>query len=313
MRMRIRSSAAVRDKPAEPTAKPHGSRSFARQSRAARARQPRSLRRGPSSGDPEWARAAAAWVGERLRAVPRAAWLCALVAVLNAVCWSILTPPFQVVDEPSHFAYTQQLVENHALPTSSELSFSPEEETVLKDTRQYEIRQSPEIRTIASQAEQSRLQQDLAQRPSRQGGGGVGGAYNDPPLYYALQTIPYALASSGTLLDQLEAMRLLSALMAGVTALFTFLFLREVFPGRRWLWTAGALSVALAPLLGFMSGSDNPDSMLTAVSALCFYAVARAFARGLSRPTAIAIGALIAVGSLTKLNFLGLAPGIVLA
>jgi Predicted membrane protein (DUF2142) len=247
-----------------------------------------------------------------LRRVPRAAWLCAAVAVINAVCWSILTPPFQVTDEPSHFAYTQQLAENTKLPTSSESNFSPEEEIVLRDIRQYEIRQSPEIHTISTAAEEQRLQDDLAQHPSRHGEGGAGGAYADPPLYYLLETIPYGLASSGTLLDQLEAMRLLSALMAGLTALFVFLFLRETLPGVRWAWTVGALAVALAPLLGFISGAVNPDSMLTAVSAATFYCLARAFRRGFTRSLAITIGALIAVGFLTKINFIGLVPGIFL-
>jgi 4-amino-4-deoxy-L-arabinose transferase-like glycosyltransferase len=228
------------------------------------------------------------------------------------VCWSILTPPFQVTDEPTHFAYAQQLAENVKLPTSSESTFSPEEEAVLRDTRQYEVRQSPETHTISTAGEQQHLQNDLNQHLSRHGEGGVGGAYADPPLYYLLETIPYGLASSGTLLDQLESMRLLSALMAGITALFVFLFLRETLPAERWAWTVGALSVALTPLLGFISGAVNPDSMLTAVSAAIFYGLARAFHRGLTRPLAIVIGAMIAVGFLTKTNFLGLVPGILL-
>ena len=52
-------------------------------------------------------------------------------------------------------------------------------------------------------------------------------------------------------------MRLLSALMAGVTALFTFLFVREALPGAPWAWTVGGLGAALAPLLGFISGSGD--------------------------------------------------------
>src|SRR3984885_8866114 len=46
-----------------------------------------------------------------LRRVPRAGWTCALVASLSAVCWSLVSPPFQVPDEPSHFAYVQLLAE----------------------------------------------------------------------------------------------------------------------------------------------------------------------------------------------------------
>ena len=250
--------------------------------------------------------------GEVVRRIPRAAWICALIACLNAACWSIVTPPFQIPDEPSHFAYTQQLAENVRLPTSKKGTFSPEEEVVLRDIHQYEVQGSPENRTISSAAEQRYLQEDVGRKLVRYGDGTAGGASSSPPLYYLLETVPYGLASAGTLLDQLELMRLLSALMAGLTALFVFLFVRETLPAARWAWTVGGLGVALAPLLGFISGAVNPDSMLAAVSAAIFYCLARAFRRGLTRKLAIVIGSMIAVGFLTKLNFIGLAPGIIL-
>jgi 4-amino-4-deoxy-L-arabinose transferase-like glycosyltransferase len=86
---------------------------------------------------------------------------------------------------------------------------------------------------------------------------------------------------------------------------------REALPGTAWSWTVGGLAVALMPLLGFMSGALNPDSMLYAVSAAIFYLLARAFRRGLTPGLAVAIGVATAIGSLTKLNFVGLAPGII--
>ncbi len=250
--------------------------------------------------------------GGMLRRIPRAAWICALIAFLNAASWSIIMPPFEVPDEPSHFAYTQQLVESHRLPTSGEGDFSPEEEIALHDVHQYQVHLGPEIHTISTASEQQLLQEDLAKHLSRHGGGGVGGAYADPPLYYMIQIIPYGLASAGTILDQLEAMRLLGALMGAITALFVFLFVRETLPGMRWAWTVGGLSVALAPLLGFMSGAVNPDSMLATVSAIIFYCLARGFRRGLTPRLAIVLGTMIAVGFLTKVNFVGLAPGAIL-
>ena len=106
---------------------------------------------------------------------------------------------------------------------------------------------------------------------SRASGTGAGVAAPQPPLYYALETIPYYLGSGGTLLDQLALMRLLSALLAGLTALFAFLFLREALPAVPWAWTVGGLCTALAPLVGFISGAVNPDAMLCAVSAALFY------------------------------------------
>ena len=246
-----------------------------------------------------------------LRRIPRAAWICALIACLNAACWSVITPPFQVPDEPSHFAYVQTLAENGSLPTAGGIH-SEEEEVALRDLHHKEVRFHPENHPINTQAEQRRLQHDLALPLKRSGPGGAGVAASEPPLYYALETIPYFLGSSGSLLDQLELMRLLSALMAGLTALFAYLFVREALPGATWASAVGGLCVALTPLLGFMSGAVNPDAMLYAVSAAVFYLLARAFRRGLTPSLAIAIGAVTAIGLLTKLNFIGLVPGIML-
>jgi hypothetical protein len=52
--------------------------------------------------------------------------------------------------------------------------------------------------------------------------------------------------------------------------------------------------------------------MLFAVCAALYYCLARTFRRGLTRANAVSIGALTAIGLLTKLNFLGFAPGVLL-
>jgi hypothetical protein len=245
----------------------------------------------------------------RARGVPAPALVCAGIACLSSVSWSIVTPPFQVPDEPSHFAYVQQLAEAGSLPSSSEANFSEEEQVALNDLHHLEVRFNPAIGTIANSAQQRRLGRDLAAPLARRGPGDAGVATSEPPLYYAAETIPYLLGSSGTLLDRLALMRLLSALLAGLTALFVFLFLREALRRAPWAWTVGALAVALAPLVGFVAGAVTPDAMLCALSAALFYCLARGFRRGLTRRLAIAIGLTLALGLLTKLNFLGLIPG----
>jgi 4-amino-4-deoxy-L-arabinose transferase-like glycosyltransferase len=241
--------------------------------------------------------------------IPVAARVCALVAFTNAACWSLIMPPFQVTDEPAHFAYVQQLAETGTLPSSSSEAYSPEEIFALYGLRQTQVQLRPEGRPIRTRAGEGMLQHALAQPLSRRGIGGTGFSASEPPLYYALETIPYGLGASGSILDRLELMRLMSALMGGLTALFAFLFLREALPTVRWAWTVGGLGVAFAPLLAESSGGVTPDAMLCAVSAALFYSLALAFRRGLSQRSAIAIGGLIAVGLLTKLNFIGLAPG----
>ncbi|HEY3827604.1 MAG TPA: DUF2142 domain-containing protein [Solirubrobacteraceae bacterium] len=251
-------------------------------------------------------------VRSSLRRIPAPAWACACVAILSAASWSILTPPFQAPDEPSHFAYAQILAETGALPKSGVSAYSPQETAVLADLNHQEIRFNQAIGTIATATQQRQLQHDLSLSLARVGPG-AGVAASQPPLYYALQAIPYYLASGGTLLDQLALMRLLSALLAGFTAIFVFLFLREALPAVPYAWTVGGLCTALAPLVGFISGIVNPDALLCAVSAALFYCLARGFRRGLTLRLAIAIGALTATGFMTKLNFVGVAPGVFLA
>jgi Predicted membrane protein (DUF2142) len=247
-----------------------------------------------------------------LARIPRAALVCALVAFLNALAWAQITPAFQGSDEADHYAYVQELVEADQLPSSSVQEYSPAETQVLQDLHYVRVRFRPDGRLISSTAEQNRMESDLAQPPARRGSGAAGVAASEPPLYYALEAIPYSFGASGSVLDRLELMRLLSAMMAGLTALFVFLFLREALPSARWAWTVGGLGVALAPVLGLVSGAVNPDALLFAVSAALFYCLARAFRRGFTRRAGIVIGAVIATGLLTKLNFIGLVPGALL-
>ncbi|HEX5853864.1 MAG TPA: DUF2142 domain-containing protein [Solirubrobacteraceae bacterium] len=242
-----------------------------------------------------------------IRRIPLAAWSCALIACLNAACWSLITPPFQVTDEPSHFAYAQYLAESGRLPSDGG-NFGPAQEIAMRDLEQQQVHYSPQNHTISTQAQQDRLERDLALPLSRIGPD-AGVAASEPPLYYALETIPYYAGRGGTVLDRLALMRLFSTLFAGVVAFFVVLFLREALPRAPWAWTVGGLGVAFSPLLGLMSGAVNPDALLYAVSASLFYCLARGFRRGLTPKLAIAIGLVIATGLMTKLNFVGLIPG----
>jgi hypothetical protein len=244
-----------------------------------------------------------------LRGLPRTAWLCALIACLNAICWAYISPPFQVVDEPSHFAYVQNLAEAGSLPMNEVGAFSAEEELALRDLHQGEVEFNTQVHTITTAAEQKQLQSDLSSGASRRGSGYAGVASTEPPLYYALETVPYTFASGATILTRLELMRLFSCLFAGLTALFVFLFIRELLPAEPWAWTVGGLATALLPLLGYISGAINPDALLFAASAALFYLLARGLRRGLTPGLAVALGCAIGAGFLTKLNFLGLAPG----
>lgn len=246
-----------------------------------------------------------------LRHVPTAAWMCALIALLNAVTWSLIVPPFEGKDESDHFAYVEQIVENGSLPENGRPNgtYSAQENLVLEGLHAGQVIHSPQSTSISSEAEQQALIADNEAGASRLGSGEAGIATSEPPLYYTIQAIPYLLAR-GNILVELQLMRLVGALFGAITALCTFLFLREILPRSPWAATVGALCVALQPLLAFMSGSVNPDSMLYPVAAAVFLCLARAFGHGLTRRLAVALGVLLAIGFLTKLNFIGLAFGV---
>jgi 4-amino-4-deoxy-L-arabinose transferase-like glycosyltransferase len=248
-----------------------------------------------------------------LRRVPAAAWTCALIALLNAVTWSIITPPFEGKDEIDHFSYVARLAESKALPEKEggEEPYPAEELRVTEALHYYQVRFTPFTPAISSVAEQKALTEEANAGDSLKTTGEAGRVSTEAPLYYAMEVIPYYLGG-GNPLTKVQLMRLLSALMTAITVLLSFFFLRELLPRVPWAATVGALCIALQPLLAFMSGSVNPDVLLFTVSAAVLLCLARAFRRGLSRRLAIVLGALIIVGFLTKLNFLGFVLGVFL-
>lgn len=249
----------------------------------------------------------------RLATIPRAALLCALIAAVNGTCWAAITPPTWIPDEQSHLGYAQHIAETGRLPSdprSATPGVAPgpsEEQSYMSGSMPFSVEGRPSWSPIRAR-EQRRVLESGKLGRSRAGQGLAAGVH--PPLYYVAEAIPYKLTSGATLLDRLMAMRLLSALFAGTTVFFIFLFVRELLPDSPWAWVVGGLTVAFQPLLGFMGGGVNNDNLAFAASAALFYGVARAFHRGLRPGTGPLIGAAVAVGILTKVSIAGLLPGV---
>jgi 4-amino-4-deoxy-L-arabinose transferase-like glycosyltransferase len=145
------------------------------------------------------------------------------------------------------------------------------------------------------------------------GVGDASSSSNNPPLYYLVQDVAYAAARGADVTGRLAAMRLLSALLAGLTTLCIYLFLREVLPGSPLSWTVGALAAGLQPTFAFIASGVNNDGGLYLVSSALLLALARLFRRGLSVRRAAAAGALLGVGVLVKTQVIAFAPAVGLA
>ena len=248
--------------------------------------------------------------------VPRAGLLCALVAVLNSAAWALFLPPLQAHDEHAHVYYVQRLAESGRAPrpiTGPATSLSAEENALQFGLHLFDVVGNENGRPPWTDLERRTVDQGVAgqSRDSPFGGDEGVGAYT--PLYYAAEAVVYKAASSRSLIERIVAMRLFSALLAGLTVLFVFLFLREHFPRQPWVWPVGALAVAFQPVFSYMSGAVNPDAALATASAALFYLVGRAFSRGLTMRLAAVIGLTVALGILTKVTMVAFVPAVALA
>jgi 4-amino-4-deoxy-L-arabinose transferase-like glycosyltransferase len=252
--------------------------------------------------------------GRILHDIPRAAWLCALCALLTAVVWSLIVPLFQVPDEEAHVGYAQYLAETGHPPSgaNNETGLSPEEHALLRATYWRVVIFHAENRPPVTKAEHRRFEKASDEGADRTSEGGYTRASGNPPLYYAAAAAAYWASPSTDLPDRMHLMRLLSALLCGITVLFIFLFLREVMPGTPWAAPVGSLAVAFQPMFGFMSGGVNSDNLLFAAAASIFLGFAVSFRRGFTVPRGVWIGASGAIAILSKVSAAGLLPGIVL-
>jgi 4-amino-4-deoxy-L-arabinose transferase-like glycosyltransferase len=250
-----------------------------------------------------------------LRRVPTGAYVCALVALLNAMTWSLIVPLFQTPDEQAHVAYAQYIAEKGRPPShgSPGQGVSEQERQLLTGLHWKEVIHRPWNRPLHSAAAHRRLERavNTPANPARQGPGG-GTVINYSPLYYTGAAVAYRLSPATDLFDRVHAMRVFSALLAALSVFLVFLFLRELLPGTPWAWPVGALAVAFQPLFGFIGGGVNNDNLVIAAATGALLALAVCFRRGLTRRTGIALGAWVALGLLAKPSMVGLLPGILL-
>jgi 4-amino-4-deoxy-L-arabinose transferase-like glycosyltransferase len=228
--------------------------------------------------------------------------------------WSLVVPPLQAHDEPAHVYFSQRLAETGHTPRPEPVAaFSEEELTVINGVQLFDVVGNTDGRPPWTDAQDKQLRRQLDAGLHRVSQGGDGGVGSYTPGYYALGAVAYRLSPSTSLLDRLWAMRLVSVILAGVSALFVFLFLREALPRYPWTWASATLISVLQPKLGFMSGVFNPDLGMIAISSALFFLLARAFRTRLTTRLGVLIGFVFAIGVLVKISMVGLAPGVALA
>lgn len=255
--------------------------------------------------------AIAAQRGRSTSARRTAAWLFA-IAALNFACWALVTPPFHAPDEVDHFAYTQSLVQRGQAPSQSPAAplarWSSAETLALEDESFFSDHQVGDTRAPwTARAQTAYREQAASTHPSSSDGGGNETAATHGAIYYAALAPAYWLASSSPF-DQLTLMRLTSALIGALTAVFAFLLARELAPGRPWLGVLAALLVAFQPMYGFISGAVNNDVGVNAGAAALELLVILMLRRGVTWRLGVLTGALLIVLPIVKETAYSLYP-----
>ena len=141
------------------------------------------------------------------------------------------------------------------------------------------------------------------------GGGNPNTAGGHRPGYYLLDAVGYLIGRGDNFYATLWAMRLVSALLGGVAAACTVLFMRALLPPAPVVLAvvAGAL-VAFLPQFAFISGGVNNDAGVNAMAAVTLWLAARALNRGLDWRSALPLGIAAALLPLFKATGLALYP-----
>lgn len=241
----------------------------------------------------------------RWLAVPRPLAGLLIACALLSVAWAVTTAPLQGPDEHNHYGYVQHLAETGSGPSfgaGAGASWSTEQQQWHAWENLLGTIGLVDARPGWNPAEEAQLRQSLDRLPgsARKDGSGPNPVGQNPPLYYAYETIPYWITRSAEPPTRLLFMRLANLPLYLLAVCFAWLAAGEVFRGRkRAMQTITAGAFGLIPQLTFMSGVLNPDILLTALWAALTWLGLLAVRLGPRPGVLIALGGVAAGSAMT--------------
>lgn len=236
----------------------------------------------------------------RFRAIPRALLVIEAVAALQVLAWSLALAPLQGPDEVWHVAYVQHLAETGDAPKreAGRAPYSSEEGLLLRDLDLMPAIGVPGAKPAWSPVDRDAWERAQAELPdaARENGEGPNPIAQNPPLYYAFESLPYLASSGLNLIDRLFVMGLANGLLYMVSIAFVWLFAGELFGHRRRFQALAAAVAALLPQLAWLAAEVNPDTLLVTIWSAFFWLAARTFRVGLDVRHGAGVG-LVAAGA----------------
>jgi 4-amino-4-deoxy-L-arabinose transferase-like glycosyltransferase len=239
----------------------------------------------------------------------------ALLLVVGAalsLSWALTTPPLQGPDEAEHVAYVEHFAETGKLPHSDRGggTYAPDEAGAL-GLGYLRLLQNRTVRPPWSPAleRQFRALEDGLPDDARGAADGPLPTAENPPLYYAYESVGWWIAPSHRFFDRLFVLRCLSGIAFLAMILFAWLMAGELFT-RRLPQTVAAAVVALLPMAGFMSGIVNSDILLASIFTGFGWVALRTVRLGLSWQRAAGLAFVAVLAMLTHGRGLAIMPSL---
>lgn len=215
-----------------------------------------------------------------------ALFLCGLIVVAYlalGTAYALLTPRWQVPDEPAHYNYIRTLAKTGHLPVLQMGDYPHDYLEAIKAAR------FPDSMPID----------------------GIRYESHQPPLYYLLSVPLYKIVSGWPLNQQVVALRLFSVLLGGVLLIVVFRLVTEIFGDEPLVPLAATGFVATVPSHIAMTAAVNNDALAELILALILWLAVRRLKGSLSaRRYAILGGLLLGLGLLTKTTTYLVAPSV---
>lgn len=235
------------------------------------------------------------------------------LAFCFSACWALLTPVFHGPDEPEHYDLISSLASDPHYPEYDQRGLDP----TVDDLAQAMLNAGGGSRAPhlgAAAPPEILATANLTDPPT----GAVRPASNQmpqhPPLYYesmaaALRTMrlvdPGSRAPS--IASEVVFLRLLNAAIACTIPAAAMAALRLLSP-RRTSGVAAGLACLMIPQFSHISGSINNDNLMNLFAAWSIVSLLWILRRGLTVRSALAAGALVGLGAMTKAFGLLLLP-----
>ncbi len=211
-------------------------------------------------------------------------WVIVLGGLALAAGYAIGVTPWNAPDEPAHYNYVKYVATTGQLP---ELKQGDWNAPLLERLKSAKFPPSESVDAIRYENWQ-------------------------PPLFYVLASPVYNATARFPLEQRVEALRLLSVALSGITVILVFLAVRRIFPGELPLQLAVAGFVAFLPMRSAIAGSINNDALAEMLATLVLLQLLEMVYAGLGPGRAILLGLTLGAVLLTKATiypFVALALG----